>query len=250
MVDQHIKPPKSTQYSVGYSRIMPSVGASFTGEAYLKKTKNAVEYKDGVDFLSNPNVEQIILQGDQRAYGFEFMLSKDEGNLGGWISYTYSRSFISVNGENDWDDINEGVEYPSNYDRPHVLNVVANYKINHRVAVSSNIAYSTGRPVTLPQGSFFIDGKPYVNYSGRNFYRMPDYFRIDLSLTIDGNLKAKKPIHSYWVLGVYNLLGRNNVNSIYFRSENNQLLGYQYSVIGTPIFTVSWNFKLGNYAND
>ncbi len=53
----------------------------------------------------------------------------------------------------------------------------------------------------------------------RNQFRIPDYFRIDLSLNIEGNLKADKFMHSTWSLNVYNLLGRNNPQSIYFVPE-------------------------------
>jgi hypothetical protein len=127
------------------------------------------------------------------------------------------------------------------------LNIVANYNLNRRFTVSATVAYSTGRPVTLPQAKYYIEGTPYVEYSARNEYRIPDYFRLDLALTIEGNLKKKKLFHSYWMMSVYNLTGRNNPYNIYFQSNDGLILGYKYSIIGVPVFTVSWNFKLGNY---
>ena len=249
LVDSHIKPPRSLQYSFGFYRNLPSVGLNATAEVYYKQGKNIVEYKDGVDFLSTPYSETLILQGDQEAYGAEFMLSKETGRLNGWASYTYSRSFITVDGENAWDDINQGMRYPSNFDKPHVLNLVLNYKLNRRFSLSSNLVYNTGRPVTMPEGVYYIDNHPFIDYSDRNAYRIPDYFRMDMSLKMEGNLKRKKPLHSYWMLSVYNLTGRSNANSIFFLSEDGYLHGYKYSVIGQPIVTISWNWKLGNYAN-
>jgi hypothetical protein len=112
------------------------------------------------------------------------------------------------------------------------------------------MAYNTGRPVTLPQGVYYIDEQPFVDYSGRNEYRIPDYFRLDASVKIEGNLKQKKAMHSYWTVGVYNVTGRSNANSVFFLSEEGKLHGYKYSVIGVPIFTISWNWKLGNYENN
>ncbi|MCK5691548.1 MAG: hypothetical protein KAI08_01835, partial [Bacteroidales bacterium] len=78
----------------------------------------------------------------------------------------------------------------------------------------------------------------------------PDYFRIDASLVIEGNLKADKPFHSTWSINVFNVLGRNNPQSIFFEPHENYLKGFSFSVIGVPIFTVAWNVKLGNYESN
>ena len=250
LVDSHITPPTSIQYSAGYYHEIPKRGMSLSSEFYYKQANNVVEYRDGADFLSTPYVETSILQGTQKAFGAEFMLSKPTGRFSGWATYTFSRSFITVNGKEDWADINKGIKYPSNYDKPHVLNLVLNYKFNHRFSWSSNFAYTSGRPVTVPEGVYYIEGQPFVDYSDRNQYRIPDYLRLDMSVKIEGNLRSVKPMHSYWTISVYNLTGRSNANSIFFLSEEGKLRGYKYSVIGVPIFTISWNWKLGNYENN
>jgi hypothetical protein len=250
MADSHISPPSSFQYSAGYFHDFPRTGLSFSGEVYYKRAKDVVEYKDGVDFLSTPYVETTILQGAQEAYGAEFMLSKPTGRLNGWASYTYSRSLITVDGPNSFQDINQGKTYPSNFDKPHVANLVLNYKLLRRISFSLNTVYNTGRPITLPKGVYFIEHQPFVDYSDRNAYRIPDYFRMDASIKLEGNLKSKKLMHSYWQISIYNLTGRSNANSVFFTSEDGLLSGYQYAVIGVPIFTISWNWKLGNYANN
>jgi outer membrane receptor protein involved in Fe transport len=247
LADYYIKPGFSRLASLGYSQFLVSMGITASIEGYYKKEDNVLEFKDGADFIKTKEVETMTLQGQQDAYGIEFMVSKDEGRLNGWLSYTFSRSFVRVNGENRWDKINKGEAYASNYDKPNVLNIVANYNLNRRFTVSATVAYSTGRPVTLPQAKYYIEGTPYVEYSARNEYRIPDYFRLDLALTIEGNLKKKKLFHSYWMMSVYNLTGRNNPYNIYFQSNDGLILGYKYSIIGVPVFTVSWNFKLGNY---
>ena len=108
--------------------------------------------------------------------------------------------------------------YPANYDRPSVLNFIGNYQLNHRFSVSVNVNYSTGRPITLPTAIYDLGGGERVYYSDRNAYRIPDYFRMDLSVNIEGNHKIKKFKHSSWSIGVYNLTGQNNPYSIYFTS--------------------------------
>jgi len=249
LVDKNIRPPRSVQYAAGYFYTTYKLGITASGEVYYKKAKDVVEYMDGADFLSTPYIETTVLQGKQEAYGAEFMLSRDVGKLNGWASYTYSRSLITIDGKKDWDDINFGKTYPSNFDKPHVINLVLNFKFNRRVSLSSNLIYNTGRPITMPQGVYFVDNQPFIDYSERNAYRIPDYLRMDMSVKLEGNLKSKKPMHSYWMLSVYNLTGRKNANSIFFVSENGKVQGYKYSVIGVPIITISWNWKLGNYAN-
>jgi len=245
--DYYIDPQSSYQYTGGIYHIFPKLGLSSSVELYYKYSKDIVEYKDGADFITSPLTETVVLQGLQSAYGIEFMLQKTTGRLDGWISYTYSRSEMLVSGENDYESINNGDPYPSNFDRPHVLNVVANYSINRRFSIGSNLVYMSGRPVTYPTSLYYINNVAYIDYFARNQFRIPDYFRIDLSFNIEGNLKADKFMHSTWSFNVYNLLGRNNPQSIYFVPHEYYIKGYSFSVIGAPIFTISWNVKLGNY---
>lgn len=250
LCDYHIKSQYGDQYTIGYYMDILRKGVSFSSELYYKRTFNLVEYQDGADFIANPFIESQALQGDQTAYGLELMLRKSSGKFTGWLSYCYSRSSILVDGTNAWERINEGDRYPSNYDKPHALNTVMNIRLNRQFSISSNIVYNTGRPVTYPISVYYFEGRQFIYYSSRNSYRIPDYFRMDLSINIEGNLKASKPAHSYWMLSIYNLTGRKNAYSVYFKSENGTIKGYKMSIFGTPVVTLSWNIKLGNYASD
>lgn len=250
LCDSHIRPAVADQLSLGYYQDLRSRSIKLTTEVYYKKIKDIVEYRDGADFLNSPNIETEVLQGNQEAYGVELMLRRDAGKLTGWVSFAWSRSLLLVNGEYPWEDINQGKVYPANYDIPYSLNTVMNYRVNRRVSFSANVIYHTGRPVTYPISVFKIYGKKYIDYSDRNSYRIPDYFRIDFSMNIEGNLKRLKLAHSYWMLNVYNLTGRRNAYSVYFNAEGNNIRGYKLSIFGQPIVTLSWNFKFGNYASD
>jgi hypothetical protein len=66
---------------------------------------------------------------------------------------------------------------------------------------------------------------------------------------MEGNLKSKKLADCSWSFSVYNLLGRDNPYSIYFKQEGNLINGYQLSIFGSPIFSFSYNIKLGSYEN-
>jgi hypothetical protein len=148
------------------------------------------------------------------------------------------------------ESINDGMRYHSNYDRPHNLALVTNYKVTRRLSFSATMEYITGRPVTYPISIYYQRGAEYLDYSQRNKYRIPDYFRIDLSINLEGNLKKQKLAHSYWMFSVYNLTGRNNAYSVFFRNESGSIHGYKLSIFGRPVFTLSWNFKFGNYASE
>lgn len=250
LADYHLGPAKTSQFSAGVFRTFPLSGWETSLEAYYKKTDNYPEFKDGADFLNSPHVESSVLPGKQEAYGIEFLLRRNGRKLEGWLAYTWSRSIVQVNGEQSWDQINEGQAFPANYDIPHVVNTVVNYHFNRRVTASGVMTYQTGRPVTYPVSVYYINGAPFLDYSERNEYRIPDYFRIDLSLTIEGNLRKNKLLHHSLIFSLYNVTGRDNPYSVYYKVENGKIKSYQYSVIGVPVFTVTWLFKLGNYASD
>ncbi len=249
LTDPNLLPMSSEQYSIGiYSDFMNRM-YEISVESYYKNISKLVEYKDGAKLLGNELPETSIFQGNLDAYGIEFMLKKKEGKLNGWINYTYSKSTVLVNNQNPVERINFGEAYPSNFDKPHVFNLTGNYKFTRRFSVSSNIVYSTGRPITYPSSVYYQNGMQVLQYSKRNEYRIPDYFRVDLSIKVEGNLKYKKLAHSSWVISVYNLLGRKNAYSVYYRYESSKVQSYKLSVFGSPILSVTYNFKLGNYAN-
>jgi hypothetical protein len=250
LCDFHIKPPVVDQISLGYYHDFKDGGIKTSIELYHKWIRNQVEYKDGVDFNSSNPTETQVLQGKQRVNGIELMINKSTGKATGWISYCYSRSFIKVDGGVVDNQINGGLEYPANYDKPHSVNLVLNYKVNRRLNLSTNVVYSTGRPITYPVSLYYNGGQLLFNFSDRNEYRIPDYIRMDLSINIEGNLNRKKPIHSNWSLNLYNVLGRKNTYSVYFETQGGRVSGHKLSIFGVPILTLSWNYKFGNYLND
>jgi len=250
LADYHLAPSQSNQVSLGIFRTLPQKGLEASVEVYYKTTDNFPEFKDGADFLGSPLVETAVLQGTQKAYGVEFFIKRSNRKLEGWLTYTYSRSKIQVDGEHPWDQINQGVTYPANFDIPHVFNGVASYHFSRRITLSTIITYQTGKPVTYPINVYYVDGVPTLDYSSRNAYRIPGYFRTDLSLTLEGNLRKNKLLHSSFAFNLYNVTGRENPYSVYFKTENGKINSYKYSVIGVPVFTATWIFKLGNYASE
>ena len=241
--DGYVRPQVGDQYSVGYYRNFRSNTIETSVETYYKSLRDFVDYTSGAVLLLNRHLETDLVNAQGRAYGVEVSLRKSTGKLNGWLNYTYSRSLVRVNTGPSTEQINGGAWYPSNFDKPHDVSLVANYRFSRRFSTSLNFNYSTGRPITLPLALYDIGGGPRILYSDRNAYRIPDYYRVDFGLNIEGGHKAKKLAHSSWTVSVYNLTGRRNPYSVYFKSQNGVVNGYQLSIFGQPIPTVTYNFK-------
>jgi hypothetical protein len=241
--DPNIKPQQGDQVSLGFYKNLKSNTIETSFEVYYKRIKDYLDYKPGATLVLNHTIETEVLQTKGKAYGAEVMIKKPAGKLNGWISYTYSRILLKMNDSTVGVPVNKGADYPANYDKPHDVTMVGNFKINHRFSVSLNVTYSTGRPITLPVGRYYYGGSQRVSYSDRNAYRIPDYFRTDFSMNIEGNHKVKQKTHNSWTLGIYNLTGRKNPFSIYYTSENGVVNGYRLSIFGSMIPFINFNIR-------
>lgn len=241
--DPYIQPQIGDQISVGYYKNIGRKQLETSAEVYYKLTQNALDFKGGATLLLNHQIETDIVNANGKAYGIELMLKKPYGKLNGWITYTYSRSLLQTKNTYASETINRGEYYPSNYDKPHSANFIGNYKFNRRINFSLNMNYSTGRPLTIPLAQYELSGSNRVYYSDRNKYRIPDYFRMDISLNFEGNHKIKKLAHSSWSFAVYNLTGRDNAYSVFFVSKDGKIEGYKLSIFANPIPTITYNFR-------
>ncbi|MBO0359220.1 TonB-dependent receptor [Hymenobacter sp. BT186] len=241
--DQHVRPQIGDQVALGFYRNFGSNSLETSVETYYKKLRDFVDYTSGAVLLLNHHIETDLVNAEGKAYGVEVSVKKTTGKINGWLNYTYSRSLVRVPATTESEFINGGRYYRSNFDKPHDVSLAGNYRFSRRVSTSLNVNYSTGRPITLPISTYDYGGVERVLYSNRNQYRIPDYFRTDLGLNVEGSHKAKKLAHSSWTFSVYNLTGRRNPYSVYFKSTNGRIVGYKLSVFGRPIPTVTYNFK-------
>ena len=241
--DPNIKPQFGQQISLGLYKNAASNTIETSVEVYYKKINNYLDYRSGATLLLNDHVEQEVINTQGKAYGVEFLVKKTAGKLNGWISYTYARTFLKQDDPNAGELINSGNFYPASYDKPHDFNFNGNYRVSHRFSISLDMTYSTGRPITLPIAKYEYGGSERVYYSDRNAYRIPDYFRTDLSMTIEGNHKVHQLTHNSWSIGVYNLTGRANAYSTYFQEQGGVINGYQLSIFARPIPFVNYNIR-------
>jgi len=206
----NVKPQLCDQFSVGYFRNFRKNMYEASAEVYYKDLRNVIDFRDHAQLLLNQYIEGELRIGTGYSYGLETMVRKNDGKLTGWINYTYSRAFREI------PEINNGNIYRAPYDKPHTINVVANYDFSRRVSASATWVYATGLPVTFPTGRAVIGNAIIPIYSNRNAYRMPDYHRLDVSITLKGREKEGKKWHGEWNLSVYNVYNRHNAWAINF----------------------------------
>lgn len=240
---RYIQPSTADQVALGYFRNLFDNKIKISVEAYYKYFSDLVDYKDGADLIFEEFIETELLTGIGRSYGLEIMIEKKSGWFTGWISYTLSRSERRVEGPLRALQINNGDWYPANFDKPHDLTIVANAALSEKWDVSANFAFQTGRPVTYPDGISEYQGIYYPIYTNRNGARIPNYHRLDLSATYVLSKKEKWE-HSL-SFGVYNVYGRHNPYSIFFRGneDTGQPEAVQLSIFAAPIPFLTYNFK-------
>ncbi|MEM6644570.1 MAG: TonB-dependent receptor, partial [Bacteroidota bacterium] len=242
--NENIQPQIADQVSLGiFKNFYKDHVIETSVEVYAKQLQNLLDFKTGTDLQFNKAIETGVLQGPGRSYGLEFNIKKSSGWFTGWLNYTYSRTFIQLEGATPDQTINQGEFFPANYDRPHYLNSVTNYKFTRRFSLAVNMVFASGIPATYPVGKWDFQGTENIYYSDRNEFRLPNYFRLDLGLNIEGNHKMKKLAHSFWTISLYNALGWDNVYSVFFRVEDGEVAGYEMKVFPNPIPTITYNFS-------
>jgi hypothetical protein len=240
--DYYLKPQTGDQYAAGFYKLLAGGRIEASVEVYYKHVKNMVDYKGMADLVMNDHIEMDLAPVRGKAYGLELLFKKTAGRSRWDAGYTWARTLLQSTGRY-WDEsINSGKWFPANYDKPHNLALTYTFLYSRRLSFSANFTWSTGRPVTYPLTSYYFGNRLVVQYSERNQFRIPDYARLDVSCTINGNLRYNKIANPHLIISVYNLLGRDNVYSVYFRNDNNIIHGYRLSVFTRAIPSVSYNF--------
>lgn len=241
--DPFIEPEIVTQYSLGFFRNLQHGRFEASIEGFYKDWDNVVEYKDGADLFLNGNLETELISGKGKSYGLEVFLKKNIGRFNGWLSYTYSRSLRKVVGDFDVETINDGDWYPSNFDKPSNFTFVNRFRLGAYATFSSIFTFSTGRPVTLPSGKFRYQRTILAYFDERNGGRIPDYHRLDLSLQFSWPSR-KKWLAGDWTLSVYNIYGRENAFSVFFRdTQGAPPQAFKVAVVGAPFPSISYEMK-------
>lgn len=243
--DQYLKPEILDQVALGYFRNFSNGKYSLETEVFYKKIKNKADYIDGAELIAHKAIEQVLLNGEARAYGLEVMLKKNTGKLTGWLSYTLAKAEQRTPGRNaEEPGINNGKWYRANYDKTHNLSLTGAYQLTKKWSFGGIFTYQTGKAATYPIGKYQYQGITIANYGERNINSLPAYHHLDLSATYTPKPDSKKRWKSEWVFSIYNVYNRSNAASIMF--EQNRETGVseakRISIFGI-IPGVTYNFR-------
>ena len=181
----------------------------FSVEGYHKNLRDLIEFSRRYVVRGGRgpgmSVDNFFI-GNGKADGVEFLIQKKFGSLTGWIGYTLS------NVDYTFPTINSGTSFAADHDQPHRINLVGKYT-RGVYSFSATWVFASGTPYTAPESQYFIpllDGQvnSYIHVSDKNGYRLPDYHRLDLSLT-------RKYESDHWDTNVgislFNVYNRKNV---------------------------------------
>lgn len=239
----HTPPQLADNYSLGYFWNLKDNLWETSAELFYKDMHNLVEYKDFAELLLNDHIETELLSGKGRAWGAELFIRRLKGRWTGWLSYTFSRTEVMVSSPVESESVNDGEWFPSNYHKPHTLNLVLNKQLGRQGAFSLVFSYNTGRPFTAIESSYVSGGTVVPVYSHRNQHTIPNYWRADLSITI-GNVLKK--VDDSLVVSLYNVFGRENAYSVFYQRPSSNFFipkPYKLSVLGAVLPSLTYNFR-------
>jgi hypothetical protein len=143
-----------------------------------------------------------------------FPLFNKELLYDGWLAYTLSRT------ENQFKVFNNGNPFPASNDHTHELKLVNSVDV--KLADWSHLnfgavwIYATGAPYTAPIGSYTINlindtlwSSTFFRISDKNVYRLPDYHRLDVSLS--WKILIGSRVRANFIIGVFNAYNHKNV---------------------------------------
>ncbi len=236
-----VHPQVADQVAAGVFGHWAGGAVEWSVEGFYKWMEHQLEFRDGSTPELDREIEIDLVEGRGRSYGIEVLIQRNEGNLTGWIAYTYSRSFRYF-------DQLHSKTFPFAYDQPHDLSVVAQYRVSPRWTFASTFVFKSGRPFTVPTQAYLFNGALVYEYTERNAYRMIPYHRLDLSINRYGKFRLfGREVTSHLNLSVYNVYRRKNPFLIFFPIEGNPAEGIKVSPQMIYIFdilpSITWNFK-------
>lgn len=241
---ERLRPTTSDEVSMGWDKFFQRFGLNGQFGLYYRQMRNLIQFDGNTGFATIQDQwdEAIINEGQGYAYGLEMSFDKSLKNFQLDMNYTFSRSFRR------FDQINNGDFFPHIFDRPHNTSLTGVWKINEKTNISALWTYQTGQPITLGSQLFpainnhyFYGGLfsspqnirsgntqlsfPYQNVfenplllSETNNYRMPDFHRLDVSLSHEK--VWRNGMRRRLNLSVYNAYNRQNPYFIYAVRED------------------------------
>ncbi|MFA6129091.1 MAG: carboxypeptidase-like regulatory domain-containing protein [Bacteroidales bacterium] len=224
-----IDPAVSEQFTLGWNGSFRN--GMFTAElsAYYKTLNSLTTYREGYSSLMGDQEwrSKIVSGGTGTSTGVEFMLKKQYGAWTGFVSYAWSHT------TRKYPQINKGLEFVFDFDRPHTASLNISHQFNEKWSANLVWVYQTGLPYTPVLGRQLVlkdvpdwDGTygyyEVLVYGERNSARIRDYHRLDIGATL--NTMTKRGRKATWTFSVYNLYNRHNPYYYYYNTSTNDYL--------------------------
>ncbi|MEE9162344.1 MAG: hypothetical protein V3U35_05170, partial [Candidatus Neomarinimicrobiota bacterium] len=194
-------------------------------EGYAKTMNNLQVFRDTRasfdDTTAGSTANELLRPTDAVSWGGEIFGQKTRGNLTGNVSYTLSWVVKEIEGE---------PKYWANWDRRHEFKTTASWQFHPKWGLSATFQLGTGYPYTRMLGTYIYYEPGLVKNvtieqlpGTRNNARLPDYHRLDMSLT--RRLKGKR-LRGEAYINIINIYNHRNV--LYIIWDTDEL------VIGRP----------------
>ncbi len=182
-------------------------------ESYYKWLSNLIYFQgSGLENINGANWQNYVSGGEGRTLGAELLLKVEKKKIGGWLSYTYSKS-----DRKHGLDVNKGREFPYRLDRRHNLSIQLLYKMSLSWDFTAGFELRSGTAFNFPTQQYeFVQapgGYPVAIISNPkvidrlNDDRYPVYHRLDFAF--NHYFKIRNARHEL-KLGVYNAYFRQN----------------------------------------
>ena len=215
VVPDYLKTPFSDHYIAG-ATIDFTDEFKFSVEGYYKTMTNLV-YKNYKKIYSD---DPDFVNGDGESYGAEFGVKYNGEPVNVSLSYTHGYAYKVIDGK----------RYYPRYDSRHNVNFTFDIDLGSGWQFGTTWTYSSGLPFTQILGYYdrmyfkdlfapwYIDQRePYTMLGTQNLGRLPDYHRLDMSLSKKFDLGFMKMAFDVNVINVYN---RKNI--FYFKRDTGE----------------------------
>ncbi|MGA9668899.1 MAG: TonB-dependent receptor [Terracidiphilus sp.] len=203
--NQSLRAEISNSYNLSVERMLGRYARILT-EVYDREDRNQIFSLNGpqlvngqAELIENPYENSV----HGHARGAEITLQRRSANrLTGWVSYAYSETM--------YHDPRDQLQFISDYDQRHTVNLFASYRLKPTLAISTQYRYGSGMPVpgfveVAPGGAPTLEAQ-------RDQARLPAYSRLDLRgnkawsfdrfrLTLAGELLNVTDHANYFFLG-------------------------------------------------
>ncbi len=196
--DQGVPLQRSRQFSAGL--VYEKEGWNVDIDGYVKRTSGLTSFSRGFRVG-----DDTFSEGKSNTTGVEVMVKKKVNDFTTWLGYTWAKTDFN------FDNLNSGNDFRGNNDIRHSYSW-SNFYQWKNFQFSLNWRYRTGRPYTEAVRLVEEPDVVFIEFGELNAKRLPDYHRLDFSVTYDFKFSKKKDgLLGKAGISILNLYGQRNM---------------------------------------